>query len=310
MRIYQSTLLEDFASRGGKVVIGQIEPNDVARLSEHHDLMVVASGRRSLSEMFPRDPHRSPYTQPQRLLTGAFCHGIEFPDPLGVVYTIAPGQGEIFLAPFTSFSGPVVSLLFEGIPGQAFDNLTHTRYDDDPKRFESTMLDLVREHAPLIYERVNPKEFGVTRPLDVLQGSITPVVRSGYAALPNGKFAMAVGDIHMLVDPVLAQGANTAARCGWLLGEALLQDCAADEHFCRTTEQLLWQAGRAPVQWTNMMLQPPPSYAVELFATAMNNKALADELIDNFNEPDRNWEIFSSPEGAAAFLGRHAMVAI
>ena len=59
-----------------------------------------------------------------------------------------------------------------------------------------------------------------------------------------------------------------------------------------------------------MMLQPPPSYAVELFATAMNNKALADELIDNFNEPDRNWEIFGSPEGAAAFLGRHAMVAI
>jgi styrene monooxygenase len=44
---------------------------------------------------------------------------------------------------------------------------------------------------------------------------------------------------------------------------------------------------------------------IELFAAAAQNKALADELTDNFNAPERNWEIFSSPEGAAAFLARH-----
>src|SRR5215470_18190900 len=88
MRIYQSTLLEDFAARNGKVVIGALESSDVARLSERHDLMVVASGRGSLTEMFPRDPARSPYSQPQRRLIGAFCRGIELPDC--VVYTISP----------------------------------------------------------------------------------------------------------------------------------------------------------------------------------------------------------------------------
>jgi len=305
MRIYQSTLLEDFAARNGKVVLGALESSDIARLSERHDLMVVASGRGSLTEMFPRDPARSPLTHPRRLLTGAFFRGLDFPDPLGVIYTISPGNGEIFQAPFITFNERVCSVLFEGIPGQAFEVLMHMRYEDDPEKFEATALDLLRKHAPPIYERVHLKEFGVLRPLDVLQGAVTPTVRSGYTPLGNGKFAMALGDIHILNDPIIAQGANAASRCAWLLGEALLQDRRLDETFCRETEQQLWEAGRAATEWTNMTLLPPPPYVIELFMAAAQNKALADELTENFNAPGRNWEIFSNPEGAAAFLMKH-----
>lgn len=306
MRIYQSTLLEDFAARGGKVVVGALEAGDVARLSEQHDLMVVASGRGSLTEMFPRDPARSPYTSPQRLLTGAIFRGLDFPDPLGVTYTISPGNGEIFQAPFTTFGGHVSAILFEGIPGQAFEAFMHMRYEDDPKQFDATALDLLRQHAPPIYERVHPKGFGVLRPLDVLQGAITPTVRHGYTPLGNGKFAMAVGDMHIVNDPIIAQGANTASKCAWLLGEALLKDRRLDETFCRETEQRLWEAGRAATEWTNMTLQPPPPHALEIFAAAARNKALADELVDNFGAPERNWAIFRNPEGAAAFLTKSA----
>jgi 2-polyprenyl-6-methoxyphenol hydroxylase-like FAD-dependent oxidoreductase len=307
MRIYQSTLLEDFASRGGKVTLGALESSDVAQLSERHDLIVVASGRGSLAEMFPRDPARSPHTHPQRLLTGAFFRGLDFPDPLGVIYTISPGNGEIFQAPFTTFNERVCSILFEGIPGRAFEVLMRMRYEDDPKKFEATVLELLRKHAPPIYERVKLKEFGVLRPLDVLQGAVTPTVRHGYTPLADGKFAMALGDMHILNDPIIAQGANTASRCAWLLGEALLQDRQLDETFCRETEQQLWEGGRAATEWTNMILQPPPPYVIELFAAAAQNRALADELTENFNEPERNWEIFSNPEGAAAFLARHTL---
>jgi len=306
MRIYQATLLEDFAARGGRVVIGALQAGDVARLSEQHDLMIVASGRGSLTDMFPRDPVRSPFTQPQRLLTGAFCRGLDFPDPPRVIYTISPGNGEIFQAPFTTFEGRVCSVLFEGIPGQAFEPLMHMRYDDDPQRFDATMLDLIRQHAPPIYERVNPKEFGVLRPLDVLQGAITPTVRCGYAPFSNGKFALALGDMHIQHDPIIAQGANGASKCAWVLGEALLRDQPLDETFCRETEQQLWEAAQAATEWTNATLQPPPPHVIELFAAAARNQALADELTENFGAPERNWEIFGSPEGAAAFLTRHA----
>jgi hypothetical protein len=305
MRMYQSTLLEDFVERGGKVRIRAIAPADVVRLSDDHDVMVVASGGRTLAEMFPGNPRRSPYTNPQRRLTGAFCRGLNFPDPLGVIYTVSPGNGEIFQAPFTTFSGRLCSLLFEGIPGQAFDVLMNMRYEDDPGKFEATILDMLRQYAPAIYDRVNVKEFGITRPEDVLQGAVTPTVREGYTALGNGKFAIALGDIHMLQDPIIAQGANTASRCAWLLGEVLLEDSAVDEAFCHHTEQRLWEAGRAPTEWTNLALQPPPPHVMELFTAAVTNKALADELVDNFNAPELNLQIFSSPEGAAAFLKKH-----
>lgn len=306
MRIYQSTLLEDFEKRGGKVVIGALQAGDVAGLSAQHDLMVVASGRGTLTEMFPRDPQRSPYSSPQRRLTGAFFRGVDFPESLRVNYTISPGNGEIFQAPFTSFEGNLCSILIEAIPGQAFDRISHMRYDDDRTQFESTVLELLREYAPIIYERVNLKEFGVTRSLDVLQGAITPTVRRGYVSLGNDKFAMAVGDVHMLHDPIIAQGANNASRCAWILGEALVEASLLNEEFCNDTEQLLWEAGRASMEWTNATLQPPSPHAIELFVAATQNKEIADELTDNFNAPDKNWEIFGSPERAAEFLARHS----
>ena len=307
MRIYQSTLLEDFASRGGSIVIGELQASDLERLSEKHDLMVVASGRGSLTQMFPRDAERSPYAAPQRNLSGGFFRGLDFPDPLGVIYSVSPGNGEIFQAPFVTFEGRrVCSLLIESIPGQALDAISHIRYADDPEKFETTVLNLVREHAPMIYERVNLKEFGVLRPQDVIQGAITPTVRRGYAPLGNGKFAMALGDVHIILDPIIAQGANTASKCAWLLGEALLEDQPLDENFCRETEQKLWEAARAASEWTNATLQPPPPHAVEIFAAAAQNRLLANELVENFNAPERNWEIFSSPINAGNFLKKHS----
>jgi hypothetical protein len=47
--------------------------------------------------------------------------------------------------------------------------------------------------------------------------------------------------MHILNDPIIAQGANTASRCAWVLGEALRR-IPLDEAFCRETEQQLWEA--------------------------------------------------------------------
>jgi len=121
---------------------------------------------------------------------------------------------------------------------------------------------------------------------------------------------MALGDAHILNDPIIAQGANTASRCAWLLGEALLEARRLDESFCRKTERRLWKTGRAATEWTNMTLQPAPPYVIELFAAAAQNKALADELTENFNAPERNWEIFRSPESAATFLAKHKLSSV
>ena len=69
----------------------------------------------------------------------------------------------------------------------------------------------------------------------------------------------------------------------------------------------MWAYTRHATEWTNASLQDPPPHVIALFIAAAQNQALADELIDNFGNPVRNWEIFGSPDGAAAFIRRHGM---
>jgi hypothetical protein len=302
MRIYLARLLEDFMSRGGQVEIGALAAGDVVRLSARHGLMVVASGRASLTDLFPRLPEYSPYTAPQRRLMSGLFRGIALPEPLGVSFNISPGHGEVFQPPFYSFAGRVTNILVEAIPGGDLERISHLRYDDDPPAFEAALLDLLRRHAPPVYARVDAREFGLTRPLDLLQGAITPTVRRGFARLESGKHALALGDVHVLNDPVLGQGANAASHAAWVAGEAILRGGPFDEAFCREVEGRTWSYARPVTEWTNAALHPPAPHVLEVFAAAARNKAIADRIIDNFNAPERNWAIFGSPAGATAFL--------
>ena len=304
MRMYLSALHEVFVARGGQVVIGDVPAADLDTLAQKHDLIVVASGRASLTDLFPRIPERSPYTTPQRRLFGGLFHGIRFPEPLGISYNVSPGHGELFQMPFATFEGRVNSILFECIPGGGLERIVDMRYDDDPHAFEATVLDLLQEHAPAIYERVDRRAFRLTRPLDVLQGAITPVVRHGYTQLAGGRFAVAIGDVRAVVDPIVGQGANTASQSAWLLGDEILAGGPFDEAFCNRVEARIWEYARPATEWTNATLQPPPQHAIDVFVAAAQNQAIADEIASNFNAPARNWAIFESPEGAQAFLAR------
>jgi hypothetical protein len=310
MRLYLPALLEDFSGRGGNLVIGTLQAGDLPALAVEHDLVVVASGRASLTELFPRIPERSPFAEPQRLVCTGLYRGLSYPDPLGMSFTIAPGHGEIFQSPFLSADGYVNAVLFEVIPGQGLQPIMDRRYDDDPKAFEHLVLELLREYAPSISERVDEREFGLTGPLDVLQGAITPTVRRGYAALghgAHGTYAMAIGDVHVLNDPVLGQGANAASHAAWVLGEAILEGGPFDEPFCQRVEDRIWEYASAPTAWTNAALLPPSPHAQAIFGAAAQSQAVANELAENFNNPPRAWAALESPAGAAAFLKQHGL---
>ncbi len=81
MRLYLPRAMEEFAARGGDIVIAPRRPEDVRRLAERHALVIVATWRGGLSEMFPRMPEWSPYDAPQRRLLGGLFRGIELPRP-------------------------------------------------------------------------------------------------------------------------------------------------------------------------------------------------------------------------------------
>jgi 2-polyprenyl-6-methoxyphenol hydroxylase-like FAD-dependent oxidoreductase len=305
MRIYWARLLEDFAARGGRVVIGALQAGDIDRLAAEHDLVVVAAGRGSLANMFARLPEHSPYDKPQRLTVGGLYRGVAYPRPLGFDVVVAPGHGEILAIPLISFEQGLTGLAVEIIPGGAFELFRHLRYEDDPRGFESAMLGVLREYAPEIYARVDPRAFGLARPLDLAHVAITPTVRRGYLQLANGKFALALGDAHVLNDPLTGQGANTASHAAWALGEAIRGAGTFDAAFCRRIERQIWSYARSVTEACNARLGRPQPHTTELLAAAAHNQAIADAYADGFNHPDRFWEIMSSPARTAALLEEH-----
>src|SRR5689334_11257220 len=103
MRVYLSRLLEELALRGADVQIRALEARDLAELSREYDLVVVASGRRGLTQLFPRIPSRSPYTDAQRQLFAGFFRGLPTPKQSRLAFNISPGHGEIFSTVFESF---------------------------------------------------------------------------------------------------------------------------------------------------------------------------------------------------------------
>src|SRR6185369_7647547 len=101
--------------------------------------------------------------------------------------TAEPG-GEIFQVCFHSFDGPVSAIAVEGIPGGPLAALAHLDRNADPTGFDGAVLKILQEHAPSLRERIDAATFGLTRPLDLLQGQITPVVRRVWAEV-NGTYA-------------------------------------------------------------------------------------------------------------------------
>jgi 2-polyprenyl-6-methoxyphenol hydroxylase-like FAD-dependent oxidoreductase len=301
-RIYLARLLEDFERRGGRVVTGPLDEAGIVSLAGRHDLVVVASGGRAVTALFPRVERYSPFAAPQRVLCSGLYTGIALPDPTGVAINIAPGIGEIFQAPFFSFHGRVSVLLFEAVPGGPMDVLARLRYQDDPRHFESTVLHLLERYAPAVRSRVDTSRFGLTRPADLLQGALTPVVRRAWTRLGDGRYALAVGDAWVLNDPIAGQGANLGSHSAWTLAEAIVAGPPYGEDFCRDVERRMWPFAEAVTNFSNALLGAPTPQLVELLGKAAGNPAVADALLDNFADPPAMWDAIGTPEGASRFL--------
>ena len=294
MRIYCARLLDDLSERGGRIVIGTLASTDLEELSNRHDLMVIASGRGNLSNLFERMPEHSPNTEPQRLVIAGFYRGVRPRDPLGFEVVISRGHGEILVFPLFSFESGLTGIGIEAIPGGAFSSLAEVKYASDPRRFEQRVLDILRDHAPSVFERVDVDEFAVARPQDVGYVAITPAFHRGYRCLANGRHVVALGDAHVVMDPITGQGANKAAHAAQTLADAIRDAGNCDESFCRDIEEMMCRHALPVSDACNARLKPPPPHVLRLMGAAARHRELADLYGFGFNHPDRYWEIVSS----------------
>jgi 2-polyprenyl-6-methoxyphenol hydroxylase-like FAD-dependent oxidoreductase len=170
------------------------------------------------------------------------------------------------------------------------------------------VLDKVRTHHPEVFARIDPARFGLTGPDDLLQGAVLPVLREDYTMLPNGRVVIALGDAHSVVDPVVGQGANSASYSAWELGAVIAEDPSFDERFAQKVAARRANRVQAISDWTNLMIGLPPApHLLQLIGAMSQNPAVADEFTDNFNQPERQWDILATPARTAAFLARHGM---
>lgn len=309
-RIYLPQLMQDFTDRGGEIEVRDLSAAEIEALTEVHDLVVVSTGKGEIGAMFPKRADKSPYDRPQRKLAVGFWHGVRRYEPNGVDMSLIPGVGELLAIPMWSFDGKVMALLFESVPGGPQEVLTDQRYEEDPEAYRRLVLEMLERFHPTVFDRVDVDEFRIQRDeRDILQGAVTPVLREDYVRLANGRYLLALGDVHLTVDPVVAQGANAVAQSARVVGDAIIEDDVFDQRFVEKVARRRAERIEAANDWVNTMVQVPPAPQLPALLGAMiENRALANEFTENFNYPVRQLDLLGSEERVAAAIARTSPV--
>ena len=298
--------LELFEQRGGKVVINAATVSDLDGLAGLYDLTVVAAGKGDIVSLFGRDPARSPYQAPQRMLAVTYVNGVsrrpEHPDVDAIRMNLVPGAGELFMIPALTLSGPCDILFWEVIPGGPLDVF---REITDAAALTAAILKQIREHLPWEYERCAKAE--LTDRGGTLSGGYAPVVRQPVGVLPSGELVLGLADVVVANDPITGQGSNNASRAAHTLLSAIRShEGRYDEAFMHAAFDAYWATVEVGTAWTNAMLAPPPPHVLEIIGAAGQFPAVANRFANGFSAPDDFGSWLLNPDGAQSYLAEVA----
>jgi 2-polyprenyl-6-methoxyphenol hydroxylase-like FAD-dependent oxidoreductase len=306
-RIYLPRLMEDFAERGGRLEVMPLDVKDIRRIAERFDLLVVATPASGFARIFARNPAESPYDCPQRYFMAGLFVGFRSAATLGATLSIAPGHGEAVAFPLLSRTGMVTALAISSVRVDELAMLRVLSCRPDRAGFCRELLDRLEQLHPTIYELIDTARFGLQGPADLAQAAVTPVVRQSYTNLGGGRYAVAVGDLHVTVDPMLAQGANIGSYSAFALADVIQEAGSFDLTFCREAERCREARVLGASRWTNAFLRPPDDARSALMFAMGRDRRLAQEYFDNFSRPERQWERVGSAERIHAWLDEMRM---
>lgn len=296
-RVKFPRFLDIFEKLGGTLVIADAGIPELEQYAQDSDLVVVAAGKGAVSQLFERDPDRSPYDKPMRALSLVYAKGVSPYEQTCVTATLIPGAGELFMIPALTTSGPCEILFFEAGPGGPLD-VFNASMDADTQL--AATKSLIRQFVPWEYERVAD-----ATPTDAnagMAGRFPPTVRKAVGILPSGKPVLGLADAVVLNDPIVGQGSNNAVKAVAIYLDAIVQrgDAPFDPSWMTATFETAFQRVQASTDWTNMILMPPPPHVIDLLARASGKQALADRVAQGFDEPATIVPLFADPALAAA----------
>ncbi|MCQ0023706.1 FAD-binding oxidoreductase [Streptomyces somaliensis DSM 40738] len=302
-RVKMAGWMEEFAGRGGRLVVHGATVSDLDYFSRAYDLILVAAGKGELVSMFERDASRSPFTEPQRALAVSYVHGLgprpEHPDYDAVRCNLVPGVGELFVMPTLTTSGRADILFWEGLPGGPLDVFQGVK---DPAEHLALTLRLMERFTPWEHARATGVE--LTDRGGTLAGRYAPIVRKPVGRLPGGGLVLGVADVVVANDPVTGQGSNSAAKCaaGYLASIVDHGDRPFDEAWMQATFDRYWETARHVTKWTNAMLGAPPEHVLRLIGAGEKLPAVAHRFANGFNDPSDFEDFLYEPEKTDAFL--------
>lgn len=299
-RVKMPRWLDEFTRLGGELVIADAGVEELESYAAEDDLVDVASGKGEVGRLFARDAEKSPYDKPQRALALTYVTGMTPREPHSAVeFNLIPGVGEYFVFPSLTTTGPCEIMVLEGIPGGPMDCWAEVK---SPEEHLEKSLWILKTFLPWEYER--SKDCQLTDPNGILAGRFAPTVRHPVATLPSGRQVLGLGDAVCLNDPITGQGSNNASKAAAVYLKRILDhgERPFDQAFMQGTFDAYWDYAQWVVRWTNMMLQPPPPFVLEIMGTACAEPRLAHRMANGFDDPRDFFPWFADPGEASAYL--------
>ncbi|WP_333003497.1 styrene monooxygenase/indole monooxygenase family protein [Vibrio coralliilyticus] len=289
-----------FEELGGTLEFKTLSEQDLEHYASTSDLVIAATGKGNIGEMFTRDVQRSAFTQPQRHLSLFYVSHPQSGSQLDKVkFNVIPGIGEYFVMPVLSSSGPCEAMLFEAIPGGPMDCFDP---NSSPQERFNKARELLHTYLPWELERID--QATLTDDKAALTGRFTPVVRNPVATLPSGAAVLGLADAICLNDPITGQGSNNAAKAAQIYLHSIIEqgDKPFDEEWMTATFEQYWEQAQWVTQWTNMMLSPPPPFVLNILGSASQHQSLADRITNAFDDPKDLFPWFADETEAARYL--------
>ena len=295
--------MQEFEKRGGELLVQPATPDDLSACARTHDLVIVASGKGALGQLFERDAVSSPFSQAQRSLALTYVKGMRPRAPFSAVsFNLVPNVGEYFVFPALTTSGPCDIMVFEGVPGGAWDCWADVQ---DPDQHLARNKAILERFLPWEAERC--RDIELTDDNGVLTGCVVPTVRKP-VAITSGVPVLGMADAVVLNDPLTGQGSNNAARCAEIYLESILErrDGPADLDWMQQTFDRYWNGyAQWVVEWTNLLLRPP-GHVIKILDCAGKISAIAGAFANGFDDPRTLFPWFMEASEAELFIQQQA----
>jgi hypothetical protein len=284
-RLKFSTWLEKLQEIGGNIVTQEVKFKDLSNIAQEHELTIIASGKKELSQAFSKNHKYSIFEQPARALACFYVKNMTpAPGYSGVHANIFPGVGEYFTTPGLTLNGHCEMMLFEGVPQGPFDVWDKSM---SANMILEKAFSLLRKYFPWEAERC--QNLKLTDNKAILMGAFTPVIREPILTLENGHLILGMADAIVLNDPIAGQGANNAIKCAEIYSQKILEHKKQpfDSVWMQDTFSTYWkQCGEKATQWSNMLLLPPPPHVLDLLTFASDSQETANLLANGFDNPN------------------------